>query len=172
MRWLIDGYNVIRRSPELATAEGQGLEAGRLALCRLLSAAARRSGDRFVIVFDGAKGGGSGAGAAGVSVMFSSARETADRLLGRLAAGGGAVVSNDREVRAAATRAGAIAVSTDDFLARLERLARPALPSTEEAHDARDEEDGPPPSPKRGNPRRLPKRARAAARALRRLGGR
>src|SRR5207245_10450436 len=32
MRWLVDGYNVIRRSPELSAAERQSLEAGRRAL--------------------------------------------------------------------------------------------------------------------------------------------
>ena len=29
MRWLIDGYNVIRRDPELVAGEAAGLDAGR-----------------------------------------------------------------------------------------------------------------------------------------------
>ena len=41
MHWLVDGYNVIRREPALAEREREGLEAGRQALCRLLSNAAR-----------------------------------------------------------------------------------------------------------------------------------
>ncbi len=36
VRWLIDGYNVIRRSPELGARERESLEAGRRALCELL----------------------------------------------------------------------------------------------------------------------------------------
>lgn len=169
MRWLVDGYNVIRRSPELAGQECRSLEAGRQALCRLVAAAARASGDHFTVVFDGA-GAGAAGGGAGVSVVFSSARETADRVLARMAAAGGAVVSNDRDVRRAAARAGAIAVTTDEFLGTLERLAArretPGAPA-EPAMDKDEEDDAPP--PRKGNPRRLPKKARAAARALNRL---
>ncbi len=126
MRWLVDGYNVIRRSPEMAARERESLEAGRLALCRALAEAARASGDEFTVVFDGTHARGPGSsGGWGVRVVFSSARETADRVLARMAQGGGAVVSNDREVKRAAQRAGAIAIGTDDFLTRLERLSRP-----------------------------------------------
>ncbi len=58
MHWLVDGYNVIRRGPELAEREQESLDAGRQALCRLLSNAARVSGDRFTVVFDGNQRGG------------------------------------------------------------------------------------------------------------------
>lgn len=165
MRWLVDGYNLIRRSPELIAAEGEGLEAGRQALCRLLSRAARERSDQFIVVFDGAGSGGS-SGIAGVRVIFSSARENADRVLIRLAAEGGAVVSNDREVRRAAARAGAIAITADEFLARLDAASARGREQDEQA-DAADAGHG---RPKKGNPRRLGKKARAAARALRRLG--
>lgn len=174
MRWLVDGYNVIRRSPELASRERESLEAGRQALCRWLAAAARGSGDRFTVVFDGT-GAGSGLASGGnIHVVFSSARESADRLLARLASGGGAVVSNDREVRRAAARAGAIAVTTDDFLRRLDLLiGRAGMTSSaprghEPGMDKDDEAEAPAP-PRKGNPRRLAKRRRAAARALGRL---
>ncbi len=171
MRWLIDGYNVIRRSPELSSRERESLEAGRRALCGLLNRAARARGDEFTVVFDGAGGGGS-AGLAGVRVIFSSARESADRVLARLATRGGAVVSSDREVRRAAARAGAIAVTADEFLARLERLPRGLATEGDDAGDVNDR-GAPEPrarGPKKGNPRRLGKKARAAARALGRLG--
>jgi len=165
VRWLIDGYNVIRRSPELSARERESLEAGRHALCRLLAQTARARGDQFTVVFDGAGGGGS-AGMEGVRVIFSSARESADRVLARMAAQGGAVVSNDREVRRAAARAGAIAITADAFLPRL-AAAAPRSPEWSEGED--DQDDGESRS-KKGNPRRLGKRARAAARALGRLG--
>jgi len=165
MRWLIDGYNVIRASAHLASAERESLESGRRELCRLLGRAARTRGDQFTVVFDGAGSGGS-AGGGDVRVIFSSARESADRVLARLAGQGGAVVSNDREVRRAAIRAGAIAVTTDEFLSRLERVE-----SDVSAGDrARDEPDDDVRPSKKGNPRRLGKKARAAARALGRLG--
>jgi uncharacterized protein len=117
------------------------------------------------VVFDGAGGGGS-AGGADVRVIFSSARESADRVLARLAFHGGAVVSNDREVQRAAARAGAIAISTDEFLSRLD--AAPAQASREGY--GRDEPEDAPRRAKKGNPRRLGKKERATARALGRLG--
>src|SRR5215468_352556 len=55
MRWLVDGYNVIRRAPELKSREQVSLEAGRQALCALLVDVARVSEDTFTVVFDGAE---------------------------------------------------------------------------------------------------------------------
>jgi len=161
MHWLVDGYNVIRRAPDLASRERESLQAGRETLCRVLSAAARLSGDRFTVVFDGDRGGGSVPGGPGVHVVFSSGRESADHVLARRATAGVAVVSNDREVRQAATRAGATAVTADDFLARLRKSSPARVPDKDEEPTE--------PREKKGNPRRLPKKARAAARALRRL---
>jgi predicted RNA-binding protein with PIN domain len=152
------------------------LEASRIALCRLLAGAARVTGDQFTVVFDGAQAGGAGSGGPGVRVLFSSARETADRVLARMAREGGAVVSNDGEVRRAAARAGAIAVSTDQFLARLHAPARMSFGSTRPSAEVepeiigdKDEAPDRPREPRKGNPRRLGKKARAAARALSRL---
>ena len=164
MRWLIDGYNVIRRSPELRAREQQSLEAGRLALADLLGQLASARGDQFVVVFDGAGAGGSSS-ARGVQIVFSSARESADRVLARMASRGGAIVSNDREVRQAAARAGAIAVTADEFLARIEHGEAARRSDSEE----REEPGGR--RSKKGNPRRLGKKARASARALGRLDG-
>jgi predicted RNA-binding protein with PIN domain len=167
MRWLVDGYNVIRRASELKSREQESLEAGRQALCALLVEVARRSEDTFTVVFDGAQAGGRGGGGSGVTVIFSSARESADRVLSRMAREGGAVVSNDREVRRAAERAGAIVVTTDQFLARLEQAG--AVPPGVAADD-NDAEEEAPRGPRKGNPRRLSKKDRATRRALGRLG--
>jgi predicted RNA-binding protein with PIN domain len=170
VHWLVDGYNVIRRAPELADREREGLEAGRRALCRLLSNAARASGDRFTVVFDGNREGGAGGGGAGVHVIFSSARETADRVLARMATAGAAVVSSDREVRQAAARAHAIAITADQFLSRVRGADRASDPdhAPDGAPDKDDEEVSRPPT-KKGNPRRLSTKDRLAARALGRL---
>ena len=168
MRWLVDGYNVIRRAPELKSREQESLEAGRQALCALLVQAARRSADSFTVVFDGAQAGGRAGGGAGVTVIFSSARESADRVLARMAREGGAVVSNDREVRRAAERAGATVVTTDQFLARLDDARR--LPPVAPADLMDGDEEEPSRGPRKGNPRRLGKKDRAIQRALDRLG--
>jgi len=179
MRWLVDGYNAIRRWPELAAAERHGLPAGRDALCALLSRAARASGDEFTVVFDGAQAGGVGHGGPGVRVIFSSARESADRVIAQMAAAGGAVVSSDREVMRAAARAGAVVITVDEFLARIERLVRQAARPTDDADpdaegggeegDGGDDGEDAPRGPKKGNPRKLSKKRRAAERALGRL---
>ncbi|MFQ5539792.1 MAG: NYN domain-containing protein [Candidatus Binatia bacterium] len=158
MRWLVDGYNVIRCAPELTAHEHESLQAGREALCRLLASAARTSGDQFTVVFDGARGG-TAFGGRGVRVLFSRAPEKADQVLARLASAGVAVVSNDREVHRAVARTGAVVVTADEFVARV------FAPSGFDE----EEEDEPRPRPKKGNPRRPPKKARAAGRALRRL---
>jgi len=168
MRWLVDGYNVIRRAPELISRERESLEAGRQALWALLVETARASEDAFTVVFDGAQAGGRAGGGSGVTVIFSSARESADRVLARMARDGGAVVSNDREVRRAAERAGAIVVTTDQFLARLDH-GLPAIPEAR-ADEREGDESVPSRGPRKGNPRRLGKKDRAAQRALGRLG--
>lgn len=172
MRWLVDGYNVIRRAPELKSREAVSLEAGRQALCALLVEAARASRDTFTVVFDGAQAGGRAGGGSGVTVVFSTARESADHVLAQMARQGGAVVSNDREVRRAAERAGAVVITTDQFLSRLDQ-ARPLPPEAlaeAPAEDKDTDQDEPSRGPRKGNPRRLGKKARAAQRALGRLG--
>jgi len=53
--WIIvDGYNLIRRLPELREYERESLEAGRAALLQMLAAYRRARGHhRFTVVFDG-----------------------------------------------------------------------------------------------------------------------
>lgn len=163
MRWLVDGYNVIRRDPDLRSAEAVSLEQGRGALLRLIAAAARRSTDRFTIVFDGAHLRGRDPMPGQIEVLFSRPPRKADDVLVELArkAGAGAaiVVSSDRAVQNAARRARCVVVGADEFLDRVTGSSAPA-PEGEPDDASR---------PKRGNPRRAPKRRRAANRALGRL---
>jgi predicted RNA-binding protein with PIN domain len=71
MRWVLDGYNLIRRDPDLRAHEGEGLQAGRAALLALVAGVARRSPDTFTVVFDGARRAGGAPGAGRVQVVFS-----------------------------------------------------------------------------------------------------
>ena len=165
MRWLIDGYNVIRRDPDLRGREAEGLPAGRAALLRRLAVVAREGADTFTVIFDGARlrADGDVVPAAGgrIEVVFSRPPDSADDVLRRLAARwkeAAIVVSSDRAVETAARRAGAVAVRVEDFLA--------ALDGDVDADDTDEEEET---RPKGGNPRRLSREARAARRALRRL---
>ena len=165
MRWLIDGYNVIRRDPDLRGHEAEGLAAGRAALLRRLAIVAREHADTFTVVFDGARlrvDDVPASPAGRVEVVVSRAPETADDVLRRLAAKwreAAVVVSSDRAVETAARRAGAVAVRVEAFLDALE-------PGVQDDDDDRDEDDAP---TKQGNPRRASKDDRASRRVLRRL---
>src|SRR2546427_6146004 len=85
MRWLIDGYNVIRCDPDLRAEEAESLEAGRTALLRLVAQAARAGGDRFTVVFDGAPASRPAPAGGQLEVIFSRPPEKADDVLARLA---------------------------------------------------------------------------------------
>lgn len=162
MRWLIDGYNVIRRDADLRGREQESLDAGRSALLAVIGAAARRTGDQFTVVFDGARRDAQAASSGQVQIVFSRPPETADDVLRAMAvkAGAGtAVASSDRAVRDAARRAGAVAVSAEDFVA--------ALRGSVDPDDEGDDEDRP--VNRGGNPRRASRDERAARRALARL---
>jgi predicted RNA-binding protein with PIN domain len=162
MRWLIDGYNIIRRDPDLRAREGQSLEAGRTALLTLVARVARDLPDSFTVVFDGARRTGGVPVGGQVQVVFSRPPASADDELRRLAATlreGAIVVSSDRAVRDAARRAGAVAVSAEAFLDAVE------TPSLEDPDDSDQEDD----LPRRGQSHRPSRAARAAERALRRL---
>ncbi|TMQ23097.1 MAG: hypothetical protein E6K82_11660 [Candidatus Rokuibacteriota bacterium] len=162
MRWLIDGYNVIRRDPELVAGEAAGLDAGRAALLALLARVARDSRETFTVVFDGARRTGGTPSPGRVAVMFSRPPDTADDVLRRLAASlrdGAVVVTSDRAVLDSARRVGAVAVTAEAFL---DAARRPP------DDDVGDDDDEPPPT-KRGPRRRPSREARDVARVLRKL---
>jgi predicted RNA-binding protein with PIN domain len=164
MRWLIDGYNVIRRDPDLRAHEAESLQAGRSALLALLARVAARLSDDFTVVFDGARRTGGVPSAGRVQVVFSRPPETADDVLRRLAAAlreGAIVVTSDRAVRDSARRAGAVVLTGEAFV-------EAATAPVEEIEDGEDVEDRDIPR-RHGGGRRPSREARASARALRRL---
>ena len=178
MRWLIDGYNVIRRDADLRGREAESLEAGRAALIHLVARMARESRDDFTLVFDGARVTGGAPSAGRVQVLFSRPPRTADDELIRLARESGAgavVVTSDRKIQDAARRSRCAVISAEQFLAGVKRATEPHRTSLSPPAEfsglsdpATTEEDDRP-REKRGNPRKLSKEARAAQRALRRL---
>jgi hypothetical protein len=166
VQWLVDGYNVIRRDPDLRSHEAAGLAAGRAALLALLARLARETGETFVAVFDGARPGGGAPSGGQVLTIFSRPPETADDVLRRLAASlreQAVVVSSDRAVHTGARRAGAVAVDVETFLAAA--TAGTARADTPGGDDEDEEEE----RPRRGPARRPGRDVRAAARALARL---
>jgi len=169
MRWLVDGYNVVRRDPELRAREAESLEAGRRALLHLLARAPAARRDEFTVVFDGARISGGAPAAGRIRVVFSRPPATADDELIRLArqlGNGAIVVSSDRKVQDAARRAGSAVLAAEQFL---EALAVPQTSSGSDSLHIKDDAEDEPARDKRGNPRRLSKKARQARRALGRL---
>jgi predicted RNA-binding protein with PIN domain len=166
VRWVLDGYNVIRRDPDLRAREAESLEAGRAALLRLVARLASDSSDTFTVVFDGARRVAGAPGGGRVEVVFSRPPETADDVVRRLAVGlreGGVVVTSDRALQTAARRSGAVSVTAEAFL---EAVAARFEASEVMKGKADDDDEAPP----LHGPRRRPSReARAAERVLRRL---
>jgi len=169
MRWLIDGYNLIRRDPDLRAREAESLEAGRRALLHLLARGHGDPRDEFTVVFDGARVASGAPPPGRIRTIFSRPPLTADDELMRLARqwkSGAVVVSSDRKIQDAARRAGCAVLTADQFLEAMEFRGDPATtnPATKDL-----DSDAEPVRDKRGNPRRLSKKARRAQQALRRL---
>jgi predicted RNA-binding protein with PIN domain len=78
---IVDGYNLVLRSPELKPGPGRTLREAREKLVNLLSWAVGGPGARFLVVFDGAEGGPSDIGSERVEVRFSRPPQKADDLI-------------------------------------------------------------------------------------------
>ncbi len=104
MRILVDGYNLIRRIPELALVEREDLERGRDALVDTLSQYRSGKGHKITIVFDGADSYSQGGGAEkvrGVSVIYSRHGRSADDVIISMCRKGNAdlLVTADSDLR-------------------------------------------------------------------------
>ncbi|MBM3315018.1 NYN domain-containing protein [candidate division WOR-3 bacterium] len=146
--YIIDGYNLLHKLPELAGLAGSDLELAReLLLGRLVCWRGRR-GIAVTVVFDGTgRAATAPRAAAGVRVVFSRPPRSADAEIAALLAGHRSprsvmVVSSDREVRTRARDRGAKTVLSEEFAAGL-RPAAAAPPDGEvkpemRAEDVRD----------------------------------
>lgn len=174
MHIIVDGYNLIRQSDVLRSAERRSLEEGRNALVRALAQYRRVRGHRITVVFDGWVGGSPQEErdlAGGVAIIYSRRGEKADEVIKRLVAAGSEellVVSSDREVASFAARRGKAAIASPDFATRLDRIASgetDAGPPEEEG------DDGPAARGAKGKgpARRLSKQQRASLARIRKL---
>jgi predicted RNA-binding protein with PIN domain len=81
---IVDGYNLIHRTEQLKPGPERTLEQSRDKLLNLLAWAIGTGDARFIVVFDGAGGGGRDQRSARVEVRFSRPPETADDVIRRL----------------------------------------------------------------------------------------
>ena len=81
---IVDGYNVILRTPALKPGEGRTLRESRAKLLNLLSWVYGSEGARFIVVFDGAEGVAPAERRARVEVRYSKPPRKADDLIREL----------------------------------------------------------------------------------------
>lgn len=162
---IIDGYNLIRQSPEFAGLDRQDLQLGRDALVDVLAAYKKLKPHKITVVFDGSAQPsiyGSRDRAKGIAIRFSQGGESADDLIRRMAQQEKAkalVISSDREVMAAAESAGATVMNSAAFEDKVTMTRYLALKGGGEEFES---EGWVPTTRKKGPSRRLPKRKRKA----------
>jgi predicted RNA-binding protein with PIN domain len=120
---LVDGYNLILRSPSLKPGPDRTLRESREKLVNLLAWAVGATDTRFLVVFDGTEQRGDDQGSGRVEVRFSRPPQKADDLIRRLVeerVKGVArltVVTSDLEVARHARAMGADIALADLFMA-------------------------------------------------------
>ena len=162
---IIDGYNLIRQSPELSALDIQDLQLGREALVDMLAAYKRLKPHKITVVFDGTSDPalyGDRHRARGISLQFSHGGESADDVICRMARREkerALVVSSDREVMAAAESAGAATMDSTAFESKVTMAHYLSLKGGEDPDDLTGWQ---PTTRKKGPSRRLSKRKRRA----------
>jgi predicted RNA-binding protein with PIN domain len=168
MHLIIDGYNLIRQSPDMQRLDARDLELGREALLQRLAAYRSRSQHQITVVFDGWQGGDfkeSRERQQGMVIIYSRLGERADEVIKRLLAretGRAVVVSSDRELQDCARRVGAAWINASQF--ETSHLLAGKGQAREE-----EEEAGPGGPAKKGPARRLPKAQRRRLQRLKKL---
>ncbi|MGH7741737.1 MAG: NYN domain-containing protein [Candidatus Eiseniibacteriota bacterium] len=120
---VVDGYNLILRTPALKPEGGRTLRQSREKLVNLLSWGIGGGDARFVVVFDGAESGSNAEGTQRVEVRFSRPPKTADDVIREIVEAEVdrvdrlTVVTSDLEVARHARAMGADIALADLFLA-------------------------------------------------------
>ena len=167
---IVDGYNLIRHSPDLAPMDRDDLKDGRDALITMLFDYKRVNKHRITVVFDGADTPSlypHRANVRGITVLFSARGELADGVIKRMARKEGEralVVSTDREVQRYSQRHRATVMDSGHF----EQKLLMAGGGVAAGHDG-DETGWQATTRKKGPSRRTPKRKRRHLRKMRKL---
>jgi len=170
---IIDGYNLIRQSPQLRKHDQEALEKGREMLLKRLSAYKRVKHHFITVVFDGWIDGHFSEGhekIRGIEVVFSRRGEKADEVIKRLASqqkGKALVVTSDRDLGSSCNRHGCEVISSPEFEAKMEFSQYIDLKGNMEKEDY---ESFPSKGTKKKGPsRRLPKTKRHRQKAIEKL---
>ncbi|MDY6853798.1 MAG: NYN domain-containing protein [Thermodesulfobacteriota bacterium] len=123
---IIDGYNLIKRSPILSRFDQIGLQKARDELIKRLALYRRAKKHRVTVVFDGHREGGirqERTKDKGIDIIFSKKGEQADSVIKKIAEAKKEqvlVVTSDNEVADFSKRRGAVIVSSEDFEMRMD----------------------------------------------------
>jgi predicted RNA-binding protein with PIN domain len=174
--WIvIDGYNLIRRSPRFSLLDRRDMEEGREALLTTLAAYRRIKGHRITVVFDGWERGGMSEQvklASGLQVVFTRRGEQADQAILRFverAPSGAVVVTSDRALADGVARTGAVTLSAEEFHERLDRTLRDGGEGEFQKDDDEPDSEYPGPRSRKGPTRRPSKQAKRRITTLKRL---
>jgi predicted RNA-binding protein with PIN domain len=170
MHLIVDGYNVIRQSPQLQLLDAMDLQAGREALLELLAHYRSRSHHQVTVVFDGWQHGDlkeSRDRHQGILIIYSRRGERADEVIKRLLhqeRERSLVVTSDREIQVCAEHVKAAWINASQF--ELSYLHDPAGSTGQEAEADVSAARG---TRKKGPARRLPKSQRQRRQRLKKL---
>lgn len=166
MHLVIDGYNLLGASPELAGLPGQE---GRDALMSALKLYRDKKRHRVTVVFDGGPDGQpTSASISGVPALFSGAERSADDVIADLAGRHGpgiTVVTDDRELAGRCAAAGSEVVASWEFAGLMMSTATGSGPAASESGEGGWDFT----TKKKGPQKRLPKKRRRRARRIDRL---
>jgi len=162
---VIDGYNVIRSDPTFLRIENQSLEDAREALLNLVNSSPRLGRDDITVVFDGSgnRTFANGFRFGRVKAIFSPLGQTADDVIKEHARNARdpkslVVVTNDNDIRSYCEGLGCSVSRSENMLGQLPGPKRRV--SQPRHHDEQDSIGVITGTKKKGNPRKLSKRAR------------
>lgn len=170
---VIDGYNLIRRSPSLSVLDKRELQQGREELLRRLAVYKQTRRFPITVVFDGCNQPdlwGSRTFHQGIRVIFSRMGQTADDVIIQMTREmreKAMVVTSDREIQAAAERHHATVIPSEAFEQRME-MAYQMDQKSIQTEDL-DEDTTTRNTRKKGPAKRLPKNVRKAQKRIKRL---
>jgi predicted RNA-binding protein with PIN domain len=139
MKYIIDGYNMIRKIDALRAHDAKSLEKGRQALIQKLSRFRIGSKAEITVVFDGQKS--SLTSQSGITIRFSNLPNKADEMIKKLVdqnkkAQETTVVSSDREVMVYAKGCGCKTQRSEDFYKKIDQTKTAGIiKDLEEKHD-------------------------------------
>ena len=168
---IIDGYNLLKQSPELCELERIDIELARNHLIKMLSAYKRVKSLKIALIFDGWKSGGLSQNSymeRGIKVVFSKLGQTADDVIKNMARDSGkemVIVTNDLDIKQFVEKTGSVVISSNDFLMKIEMAQYFEIKGIEEEVDY----DTKITTKKKGNPKKRPKSERKKNRKLKKL---